>query len=67
MRSELSDHVQDRFDQLVELKQNLFRYQTMCEAVAAKLEDDRQFRVPNTPGLGRWTPIGDRFFCRVTI
>lgn len=40
-----ADQPQDRFDQLVELKQNLFCYQPMREAIADELEGDEQFRV----------------------
>lgn len=35
----------DRFEQLVELKQGLFCYRPLREAIAAELEGDEQFRV----------------------
>jgi len=36
---------QDRFDQIVELKQDTFCYRPLCEAIAEELEGDEQFRV----------------------
>lgn len=44
MRSS-SEQARDRYDQLVELKQNLFCYQPLREAIADELEDEEQFRV----------------------
>lgn len=38
-------HRRDRFDQLVEMKQDLFGYEPLREAIAAELEADEQFRV----------------------
>lgn len=45
MSSGSAGQAQDRFDQLVELKQGLFCYPPMREAIAAELEGDEQFRV----------------------
>ena len=45
MSPESTDQDQDRFDQLVELKQNTFCYQPLREAIADGLEADEQFRV----------------------
>lgn len=36
---------QDRFDQIVELKQNTFCYQPLREAIGEELNGDEQFRV----------------------
>lgn len=44
MSSGSAGHRQDRFDHLVEMKQDLFGYGPFREAIAAELEADEQFR-----------------------
>ncbi|TKX66195.1 MULTISPECIES: hypothetical protein [Halorubrum] len=36
---------QDRFDQIVEMKQNWFHYESLREGIAEELNSDEQFRV----------------------
>lgn len=43
MSSESADQTRDRFDQIVELKQEAFCYQPLRDAIADELEGDEQF------------------------
>ena len=45
MSSKPSNQDQDRFDQIVELKQDMFGYRPLCEAIAEELKRDAQFRL----------------------
>lgn len=45
MSAESADQTWDRFNQIVGLKQDMFCYQPMREAIADELECDKQFRV----------------------